>query len=138
MVHCKILIQLFSSQKQRSPVFSTVVWPPPYTSRCLLSCANITYFISASVALSRLFNTASKNENNTEGMSIQFLVKSFPKTTPSLWTHRILKKRIRLLSYYQLLPLSIQCFTFSSFIFIVISNTMSVAARHIQNHTSYL
>ena len=59
--------------------FSIVVRPPPYTPRCALSCADITYFISASVAVDRRFNAASKKENNTEGMSIHFLIKCYLK-----------------------------------------------------------
>ena len=47
-------------------------------------------------------------------LSIHFLINSFLKTTPSLLTHIILINRIRLLSYYQLLPLSILCFTWTS------------------------
>ena len=59
--------------------FSIIVRPPPYTARCVLSCADITYFISASVAVDRGFNAASKKENNTEGMSIYFIIKCFLK-----------------------------------------------------------
>ena len=39
-----------------------------------------------------------KGENNTRGMSIHFLIRSFLKTTPYPLTHKILMKRIRLLS----------------------------------------
>ena len=52
--------------------------------RCVLSCANITYFTSASVAVDRRFNAASKKENNTEGMSMHFLIKYFLKSDPFL------------------------------------------------------
>ena len=55
-------------------------------------CRHISNFISASVALGRRFNAASEKENNTERiyihmfyiqMYINFLIKSFLKTTPS-------------------------------------------------------
>ena len=47
-----------------------------------LSCTNTTYFISVSVAVGGGFNSASK-KNNTAGMSIHFLTKSFlKKQTP--------------------------------------------------------
>ena len=72
----------------------------PCTARCVLSCPDITYFISASVVLDRRFNTASKKEYNTDGMSIHFLIKSFLKTTLFPLTQIISMKRIRLLSYY--------------------------------------
>ena len=47
-------------------------------ARRVLSCANNACFISVSVALGQRFNAASKKENNTEGMSIHFLIRSFP------------------------------------------------------------
>ena len=62
-------------------------------------------FISALVALDRRFNAASKKKN-TDGiyihifyiqMPINFLIKSFLKTTSSSLTHIILMNRIRLL-----------------------------------------
>ena len=80
-----------------------------HTARCVLSCADISCFISASVALGQRFNAAPKKENNTEGIYIHmfyihFLIKSFLKTTPSSLTHKILINRIRLfqatISYY--------------------------------------
>ena len=61
-------------------------------------CQHISNFISASVALGRRFNAASEKENNTERiyihmfyiqMSIHFLIKSFLKTSPSLWLYDI-------------------------------------------------
>ena len=39
-----------------------------------------------------------KGENNTRGMSIHFLIRSFLKPTPYPLTYLILMKRIRLLS----------------------------------------
>ena len=54
--------------------FSTIVRPPPSTARCILSLTDIAYFISASAAVDRRFNAASKKENNTERMSINFLI----------------------------------------------------------------
>ena len=69
--------------------FLIIVRPPPCAARCVLSCADITYFISASVAVDRRFNAASKKENNTEGMSIHFLIKCFLKKTPSLSNSKV-------------------------------------------------
>ena len=40
-----------------------------HIARCVLSCADIC-FISASIALGRRFNAASKKENNTEETNI--------------------------------------------------------------------
>ena len=40
------------------------------------------YFISASVAVDRRFYAASNKESNTEGMSIQFLIKCFLNNPP--------------------------------------------------------
>ena len=65
-----------------------------------LKLADITYFISVSVALRRRFDAASKKENNNEGVSIHFLMRSFLNTTPSQLTHKILMKRIKLLRFY--------------------------------------
>ena len=62
--------------------FSIIVRPPPCTVRCVLSCADITYFISGSVAVDRCLNAASKKENNTEGSSIRFLIRCFLKNDP--------------------------------------------------------
>ena len=45
--------------------FSIFVQPPPCTARCVLSCADISYFMSGSVAVDRRLNAA-KKENNTE------------------------------------------------------------------------
>ena len=45
--------------------------------------ADITYFNSAVARLGRRFNAASKKENNTEEMSIHFLIRIFLKTTTS-------------------------------------------------------
>ena len=50
------------------------------------------YFISASVAVGRSFNAASKKENNTEGMSIHFLIKCFLKKDPSPLIHNTNEK----------------------------------------------
>ena len=65
----------------RFPVnqFSIIVRPPPSTARCVLSCTDVTYFISASVAVDRRFNPASKKENNTERISTHCLIKCFLK-----------------------------------------------------------
>ena len=67
--------------------FSIIVRPRPCAGRCVLSCADITYFISVSVTAGRRFNAASKKENNTEGMSIHFLIKCFLKNDPSPLAH---------------------------------------------------
>ena len=62
--------------------FSIIVRPPPCTVRCVLSCVDITYIFSGSVAVDRRLNAASKKENNTEGMSLQFLIRCFLKNEP--------------------------------------------------------
>ena len=67
--------------------FSIIVRPPPCTARCVLSCANISYCILGSAAVDRHFKAASKKENNTEGMSIHFLIRCFLKNDSSLWAH---------------------------------------------------
>ena len=68
----------------RFPVnqFSIIVRPPPCTARCVLSCTDVTYFISASVAVDRRFNAASKKENNTERISTQLPHQMFPEKRP--------------------------------------------------------
>ena len=107
-----------------------------HTARCVLSCAEISCFISASVALGRRFNAASKKENNTEGIYIylfyiHFLIKSFPQTTFTPLTHIILINRIRLFQAIVVtnvanlvLYLDVWAMKCSSFIFIVIWNTI--------------
>ena len=57
-----------------------------HTARCVLYCADISCFISASIALGWRFNASSKKENNTEEIFIhmfyiQFQIK-FPKNDP--------------------------------------------------------
>ena len=59
--------------------FSIIVWPPPCTSRCVLSCGDTNYFLSGSDAVDWRLNAASKKENNAEGMSIHFLIRCFLK-----------------------------------------------------------
>ena len=68
-------------------LFLIIVRPPPCTAKCVLSCADISYFISGSVAVDRRSNAASKKENNTEGMSIHFLIRCFLKNDPSPLAH---------------------------------------------------
>ena len=43
--------------------------------------------MSGSVAVDRRSNAASKKENNTEGMSIHFLIRCFLKNDPSPLAH---------------------------------------------------
>ena len=86
-----------------------------HIARCVLSCADISCFISASIALCRSFNAASKKENNTERIYIHtfyihFLIKSFLKTTPSPLTHIMLINRIRLIQA----TISYYCYRFSA------------------------
>ena len=73
----------------RFPVnhFSIIVRPVPCTGRCVLSCADISYFISGTVAVDRRSNAGSKKDNNTEALSIHFLIRSFLKTNPSTLDH---------------------------------------------------
>ena len=88
--------QSFSRLKSFSIVFPInhfIIRPLPQTARRDSSCVDITYFISVSVAFGRRFNAASKKENETDGMSIHFLIRSFLKTTPShQLIHKILMK----------------------------------------------
>ena len=67
--------------------FSIIVRPIPCTGRCVLSCADISYFISGTVAVDQRLNSASKKENNTEAMSIHFLIRCFLKSTASTLVH---------------------------------------------------
>ena len=86
--------------------FSIIVQPPPCTARCVLSCADISYFISDSVTVDRRLNAASRKKiilRNFDTFSHQMFLKKRP---PPPWLI-ILMKRIRLLSYYLLLSLSI-------------------------------
>ena len=116
-----------------------------HTSRWVLSCADITCFILASIALDRRFNAAFTKENNTEWIYIHmfyihFLIKSFLKTTPPSLplTHMILINRIRLINLILVttvvdlvLYLDLWGMKCSSFIFILVWNTISVAPRRI-------
>ena len=61
----------------------------------VLSFVDITFFISALVALGQRFNAASKKEKNTEGMTIYFFTKSFLKSISSLIDPLV--KRMKLL-----------------------------------------
>ena len=119
-----------SKQNMRFPNSHFLDHPSTTTmhiAKCVLSCADISCFISASIALCRSFNSTSKKENNTEGIFIHtfyihFLMKSFLKTTPSPLTYIILTNRTRLIqatiSYYccrfsaLLGPLSYEVFQF--------------------------
>ena len=101
-----------SKQSMRFPNSHFLDHPSTTTmhiAQSVLSCADISCFISASIALCRSFNSASKKENNTEGIYIHtfyihFLTKRFLKTTPSPLTYIILTNRTRLIqatiSYY--------------------------------------
>ena len=62
--------------------FLIIVGPPLCTAKCVLNWADISYFISGSVALDRRSIAASKKENNTEGMPIHFLIRCFLKNDP--------------------------------------------------------
>ena len=46
--------------------FSIIIRRPPCTARCVLSCADVSYFVSGSVAVDRRLNAPSKKEKNTE------------------------------------------------------------------------
>ena len=109
--------------------FWIIVWPPPCTARCVLSCDDITYFISGSVAVDRRFNAASKKENNSEGMSIHFLIKCFLKTTPNNLAHNTDEKNQAFKLFITatvdlVLQLDHWGRKYSNFIFIIISNTL--------------
>ena len=84
VIHCGSGITVNLELNMRFPInhLSIIVRPPPCTARCVLSCADISYFISGSVAVDRRLNAASKKENNTEGMSIHFLIRCFLKNDP--------------------------------------------------------
>ena len=96
VILCSTTLSLLWSQSwkcvSQTVIFLTIVWPPPCIARCVLSCVDISCFISALITLAWRFNAASKKENNTEGiyihmfyiqMSIHAPIKSFIKTTPS-------------------------------------------------------
>ena len=59
----------------------------PCTTRCILSCADISYFISGSVAVDRRLNAASKKENNTEECPYIFSSDVSWKTIPCPFAH---------------------------------------------------
>ena len=109
---------------------SIIVQPPPCTARCVLSRDGISYFISGSVAIDRRLNAGSKKENNTEGMSIHFLIRWFLKNDPSLLAHNTEEKNqaLKLLfvtaAAYLVVQLELWVVKCSSFIFIMISNTL--------------
>ena len=67
--------------------FSIIVRPLPCTARCVLSCADISYFISGSVAVDRRLNAASKKENNTEECPYIFSSDVSWKTIPCPFAH---------------------------------------------------
>ena len=110
--------------------FSIIVRRPPCTARFVLSYADITYFISASVAVDRRFNAASKKENKTEGMSIHFLIKYFLKRTPSPLAHYTDEKNQPLKLLFDtaavdlVLQLDLWVRKCSNFISMIISNTL--------------
>ena len=73
--YCQFKVEyVFSSQSFSQPSFDH---HHAHTDRYVLSCADITYFISVLVALGLRFIAASKKENNTEGISIHFFIKCF-------------------------------------------------------------
>ena len=136
-------------------ILSTIVQPPPCAARCVLSCANITYFFSVSVAVGRRFNATSKKKI-TEGFSIHFVIKRFLKSNPLSFDPRNIYKMnqalklllvaaaVELVLYLDLWAMKCSSFIFTvisnaylramkcpSFIFTVISNTISVAERRI-------
>ena len=113
--------------------FSIIVRPPWCTARYVLICADITYFISASVAVKRRFHAASKIENNTEGMSIYFFIKCFLKTSSSPLAHNTDEKNqaLKLVFVTAAVNLVLQLYFWvrkvrkcSSLIFIIKSNTL--------------
>ena len=92
-------------------------------------------FYSASFALNQSFNAAFKKENNSEGM---FTHQKFPKIDSlPLDQYNIDEKNQALTQLVLVTPavnfalyLDLWAKKCSSFIFIVISNTISVVARH--------
>ena len=78
----RITVDLKTNMRFPINHFSIIVRPPPCTVRCVLSCADISYFISGSVAVDWRLNAASKKENNTEEMAIHFLIRCFLKRDP--------------------------------------------------------
>ena len=92
-------------------------------------------FYSASFALNRRFNAASKKENNTEEM---FTRQKFPKIDPLPLDPYNIDEKNQALTQLVLVTVAVSFALYldlwakkcSSFIFIVISNTISVVARH--------
>ena len=88
---------------------------------------------------------ASKKENNTDGIPIHFLIKSFLKERSSPLDpynidekNQTLKLLLVSLIVDVVLYLDLGARKCSSFIFIIMSNTISAAARSIWNHVIYL
>ena len=88
---------------------------------------------------------APKKENNTDGIPIHFLVKSFLKATPSPLDPYNIDEKNQTLKLLLVTPvvdlvlyLDLWARKCSSFIFIIMSNTISAAARAIWNHVIYL
>ena len=109
--------------------FSIIVRSPQCTAKWVLSCADITYFISASVAVDRLFNAASKKENNTKGMSIHFLIKYFLKKPSPLAHNTDEKNQAPKLLFVTaavdlVLQLDLRVRKCSNFISMILSNTL--------------
>ena len=73
--------------------FSIIVRLPPCTALFVTSYADITYFISGSVAVDRRYNAASIKEIKTEGMFLHFLIKYFLKKTPSPLAHNTVEQQ---------------------------------------------
>ena len=109
---------------------SMIIRPPSCTARYVLSCANINYFILASVTVDRCFNATSKKENNTERMSIHFLINVSEKTSqlPLADSADEKNQTLKLLfvtaAINLVLQLDILVRKCSSFMFIITSNTL--------------
>ena len=87
------------------------------------------YFISASVAVDRRFNAASKKENNIEGMPIHFLIKYFLKKPSPLAHNTDEKNQAPKLLFVTaavdlVLQLDLRVRKCSNFISMILSNTL--------------
>ena len=85
-----------------------------YCQKCVVSCANINYFISVLVAFGGRFNTASKTKIH-QRMSIHFFIKSFLKNDPlSLDPYNIDENNQPLKLLLLTAAIKLQCFTWIS------------------------
>ena len=129
-VRSRITVNLKLNMRFPINHFSIICRPLPCTARCVLSCDDITYFISASVAVDRHFNEASKKENILREYLYIFSSNIFEITTPPPLAYNTDKNNqpLKLLFVTVAADLVLQLELWvrkcSSLIFIIISNTL--------------